>query len=112
MKQDIHAEAVRVLGKRERLEHLRKECIELAHEIDRYLDGKSDAGRVVAETHDVEYIAKSLRHIDGFGDFCDPVHQYYLDEVSRTKLSAALKRKRIIEAAVSDYPEQGERIVV
>jgi len=35
MKQDIHAEAVRVLGKHARLEHLRKECIELAHEIDR-----------------------------------------------------------------------------
>ena len=104
---DIHAEAVRILGKRERLEHLRKEAIELAHEIDRYLDGKSDAGRVVAEAHDVEYIARSLRHIEGFEDFCAPVHQHYLDEVSESKLRDALKK-----APASEYPTAGEKIIV
>jgi PHP family Zn ribbon phosphoesterase len=159
MKQDIHAEAVRVLGKHERLEHLRKECIELAHEIDRYLDGKSNEGFVVAEAHDVEYIARSLKHIEEFDEFCNPAHQQHLDVLSELKLQAAIKQKcdsvecctwtqdpvedkwdtgcgmcwmthdmydrpadvfgycpycgkRIVEAAVSDYPEPVERIVV
>lgn len=106
MSTDIHAEAVRILGKNERLEHLRKEAIELAHEIDRYLDGKSDAGRVVAEAHDVEYIARSLRHIDGFEEFCAPVQKQYLHEMSALKLRAALEK-----APASAYPEQSERII-
>lgn len=56
----IHDEAIRRLGAEERLQHLRKEAIELAHAIDRFCDGKTDATEVVSEAHDVEFIARAL----------------------------------------------------
>ena len=88
---NIHEQAVHVLGKEARLNHLRKEAIELAHEIDRYLDGKSNAEQVVGEAHDVAYLAKSLAHIEGFEDYCASTHQHYLDCKSESRLKDALK---------------------
>ena len=86
----IHQQAVESLGKMERLEHLRKEAIELAHEIDKYLDGKSDAERVVSEAHDVAYVARSLEYIEGFTDFYAQTHTHYLDLRSEAKLMDVL----------------------
>ncbi len=91
MTNNIHETAVSILGKRARLEHLRKEAVELAHEIDRYLDGKSNAEAVVGEAHDVAYLARSLAYIEGFEDFWAPTYRHYLDGKSESKLKSALK---------------------
>lgn len=88
---NIHQRAVLALGKVARLNHLRKEAIELAHEIDRYLDGKSNAEQVVGEAHDVAYLTKSLAHIEGFEDYCRPSYQYHLDIKSESRLKEALR---------------------
>lgn len=96
---NIHEQAVMILGARERLNHLRKEAIELAHEIDRYLDGKSHEELVVVEAHDVAYLAKSLEYIEGFEDFFSSKHQQYLEFESESMLRAALKVARAKEAA-------------
>ena len=96
---NIHEQAVMILGARERLNHLRKEAIELAHEIDRYLDGKSHEELVVEEAHDVAYLAKSLEYIGGFMDFCTADHQRYLEFESESRLREVLKVARAKAAA-------------
>lgn len=96
---NIHKQAVQTLGARERLNHLRKEAIELAHEIDRYLDGKSHAELVVEEAHDVAYLTRSLEYIEEFEDFFNADYKRYLEFESESRLNEVLKVARAKAAA-------------
>lgn len=57
---NIHAQALFVLGLKERMRKLRTEATELAHAIDRWEEGKGSFADVLHEQRDVDFVWRSI----------------------------------------------------
>ena len=81
-----HEQILTHYGYENQIDHLRKECIELAHACDRYLDGKDEltaSGGVIEEIADVMVLMGQLMPILGEGD---------IDEIMQEKIDRTLSR--------------------